>query len=127
MLLVEDDLDLLRLFTFMVESWNLPIELSTANNGFDGLVRVGQVRPDMVVTDLNMPGMDGFQMLRALKKPGCGFDDLDIVVVTALTTGDIRDRGDLPSGVKIFHKPVPFEQLRELVRARCETRNAAAR
>lgn len=120
LLLVEDDPDLLRLFTLMSEGWGLPMQLTTASNGFDGLVRIGQIHPDMVVTDLNMPGMDGFKMLRALKKPGSGFEDLEIVVVTALTPGDIRDRGGLPDGVKIFHKPIPFDQLRELVQARLQ-------
>lgn len=114
LLLVEDDPDLLRLFTLMVEVWDFPVELSTASNGFEGLVRIGQLRPDMVVTDLNMPGMDGFQMLRALKKPGSGFDGLDIVVVTALSPGDIRDRGGLPADVRMFQKPVPFDQLQAL-------------
>ena len=118
LLLVEDDPDLLRLFTLMVEGWDFPVELSTAANGFEGLVRIGQLRPDMVVTDLNMPGMDGFQMLRALKKPGSGFDDLDIVVVTALSPADVRDRGGLPTGVRMFQKPVPFESLQQLARER---------
>ena len=126
LLLVEDDPDLLRLFTLMIEGWELPLDLSTATNGFDGLVRIGQIRPDMVITDLNMPGMDGFQMLRALKKPGSGYDDLDIVVVTALTAGDIRDRGGLPAGAQVFHKPVPFDQLRELVQSRCQARQGKA-
>jgi excisionase family DNA binding protein len=119
LLLVEDDPDLMRLFTLMIEGWELPIDLVTATNGFDGLVRIGQARPDMVITDLNMPGMDGFQMLRALKKPGSGYENLEIVVVTALTPGDIRDRGGLPAGAEVFHKPVPFEQLYTLVHSRC--------
>lgn len=118
LLLVEDDPDLLRLFTLMVEGWDFPVELSTASNGFEGLVRIGELHPDMVVTDLNMPGMDGFQMLRALKKPGSGFDDLEIVVVTALSAGDIRDRGGLPAGVRMFQKPVPFDQLQLMAHAR---------
>jgi CheY-like chemotaxis protein len=102
----------------MVEGWDFPVELSTAANGFEGLVRIGQLRPDMVVTDLNMPGMDGFQMLLALKKPGSGFDDLDIVVVTALSAADVRDRGGLPTGVRMFQKPVPFDHLQQLARER---------
>lgn len=122
LLLVEDEPDLMRLFTLMIEGWELPIDLITATNGFDGLVRIGQVRPDMVITDLNMPGMDGFQMVRALKKPGSGYDNLEIVVVTALTPGDIRDRGGLPAGAEVFYKPVPFEQLHALVQSRCRAK-----
>lgn len=116
LLVVEDDPDLLRLFTLMVDGWDFPLELATATNGFEGLVRIGQIRPDMVVTDLNMPGMDGFQMVRSLKKPGSGFDDLSIVVVSALSAGDIRDRGGLPDGVAVFQKPVPFHEIQALAR-----------
>lgn len=116
LLVVEDDPDLLRLFTLMVEGWNFPVDLSTATNGFEGLVRIGQVRPDMVVTDLNMPGMDGFQMVRSLKKPGSGFDDLSIVAVSALSARDIKERGGLPEGVAVFQKPVPFNEIQDLAR-----------
>lgn len=117
LLVVEDDPDLLRLFTLMVEGWDFPVELTTAANGFEGLVRIGQIRPDMVVTDLNMPGMDGFQMVRSLKRPDSGFHDLHIVAVSALGAGDIRDRGGLPEGVAVFQKPVPFSELQDLARA----------
>lgn len=116
LLVVEDDADLLHLFSMVVEGWDFPVELTTAVNGFEGLVRIGQLRPDMVVTDLNMPGMDGFQMVRSLKKPGSGFEDLNLVVVTALSAGDIADRGGLPADVKVFQKPVPFAEIEALVR-----------
>jgi CheY-like chemotaxis protein len=111
LLVVEDDPDLLRLFTLVVEGWDFPVQLSTANNGFDGLVRIGQLQPDMVVTDLNMPGMDGFQMVRSLKKAGSGFADLAVIAVTALSKGDVQDRGGLPVGVAVFQKPVPFQEI----------------
>jgi excisionase family DNA binding protein len=116
LLVVEDDPDLLRLFALMVKGWDFPVKLATASNGFEGLLRIGQIRPDMVVTDLNMPGMDGFQMVRSLKAPGSGFDDLKLVVVSALGAGEIRDRGGLPDGVAVFPKPVPFQEIQDLAR-----------
>ena len=115
LLVVEDDADLLNLFTMVVDGWDFPVELSTAVNGFDGLIRIGQVRPDMVVTDLNMPGMDGLQMVRSLKRPDSGFEDLVLIVVTALSEGDIADRG-LPEGTLVFQKPVPFQEIEAIAR-----------
>lgn len=115
LLLVEDDPLLLRLFSGVVASWNFPVELVTATNGFEGLLRIGEVRPDMVVTDLVMPGMDGFEMLRALKKPGSGFGSLKLLVISALTADDIQARGGLPDGVTCFHKPVNYVKLEMLV------------
>jgi len=115
LLLVEDDPHLLRLFTGVVSGWNFPVELTTATNGFEGLVRIGETRPDIVVTDLVMPGMDGFEMLRALTKPGSGFTGLKLLVISALSTDDINERGGLPSGVTCFQKPVNYTKLETLV------------
>jgi excisionase family DNA binding protein len=115
LLLVEDDPTLLRLFKGVVAGWNFPVDLVTATNGFEGLVRIGEMRPDIVVTDLVMPGMDGFEMLRALKKPGSGFVGLRLVVVSALTAEEIDERGGLPDGVICFHKPVNYAKLEVLI------------
>jgi excisionase family DNA binding protein len=115
LLLVEDDPLLQHLFSGVVASWNFPVELVTATNGFEGLVRIGEMRPDMVVTDLVMPGMDGFEMLRALKKAGSGFASIKLLVISALGTDEILAHGGLPEGVTCFHKPVNYAKLEALV------------
>ncbi len=115
LLLVEDDPVLLRLFSGVVASWNFPVELITATNGFEGLVRMGEVHPDIVVTDLVMPGMDGFEMVRSLKKAGSGFASIKLLVISALSTDEIQAQGGLPEGVTCFHKPVNFAKLETLV------------
>jgi excisionase family DNA binding protein len=113
-LLVEYDPDLMQLFSLMVEGWKFPVEFITADNGFDGLVKIGQMQPDMVITDLNMPGMDGFSLVRSLRKPDANFLVNKLVVITALSHDDIADRGGLPADVDVFHKPVPFEKIEAL-------------
>jgi excisionase family DNA binding protein len=116
LLLVEDDAHLARLFTSVVSGWGLPIRVTVAGNGFEGLVRIGEIAPDMVVTDLVMPGMDGIAMLRALKKPGSGFAKLSVVAVSALGASEIRAQGGLPEGVVYLPKPLDYHQLEALVR-----------
>jgi excisionase family DNA binding protein len=114
--LVEDDRNLSQLFKGVVTTWPLPIALTTAENGFEGLLRIGEISPDLVVTDLVMPGMDGFEMLRALKKPGSGFSSIKLVVVSALSTEEITARGGLPEGVTYFQKPLNYPKLEDLMR-----------
>ena len=114
-LLVEDDPNLLSLFSAVVRGWKMPIELTTATNGFEGLVRIGETRPDIVLTDLMMPGMDGFEMLRALKKPGSGFASLKVFVVSGLSSEEIRARGGLPDGVTYFQKPLNYVSLQGVI------------
>lgn len=117
LVVVEDDPDLLKLYSLYVASWNLPLRLVTATNGFEGLVRIGETQPKMLIADLNMPGMDGFRMIRSLR-PSADYQDMEIVVVTALGKAEIADRGGLPEDVKVMTKPVPFSELERLVRAR---------
>ncbi|HEU4517146.1 MAG TPA: response regulator, partial [Steroidobacteraceae bacterium] len=62
-------------------------------------------------TDLRMPGIDGFEMLRALKASGA-LGELEIIVVTALTAHTITERGGLPEGVTVLYKPLHFAELK---------------
>ncbi|MCX7892855.1 MAG: response regulator [Burkholderiales bacterium] len=117
LLVVEDDPTLLALFAARIARWRLPVELATATNGYDGLIRAGRRRPDLLVTDLNMPGMDGFGMVRALRASE-SLRDLETVVVTALDAAGIAAHGGLPRGVRVLAKPVDFAKLEALVRRR---------
>jgi len=115
LLVVEDEENLLKLYKLKIKTWNFPVDLVTAQNGFEALMRIGERKPDFMIADLNMPGMDGFRMLRYLatwnKKVG-----MQIVVVTALNPGDIEDRGGLPEGILVLPKPIPFSELEKMVR-----------
>lgn len=126
LMVVEDEPELLRLFTMVIQAWDLPLVLTTAANGFEALLLMGQQCPDLLVTDLHMPGMDGFKMINSLRGVSPAFDEMEIVVVTALAAEEISHRGGLPPGVRVFHKPVPFDELETLVRERIGTTSVNA-
>jgi excisionase family DNA binding protein len=111
-LIVEDEPDFRQLFELHLRSWALPIHLASAPSGFDALMQIGASRPDLLITDLRMPGIDGFEMLRALKASGA-ISELEIIVVTALTEHTIAERGGLPAGVTVLHKPLRFAELKQ--------------
>jgi excisionase family DNA binding protein len=111
-LVVEDEPDFRQLFELHLRSWGLPIQLASAASGFDALLQIGASRPDLLITDLRMPGIDGFEMLRALKASGA-IGELEIIVVTALTEHTIAERGGLPAGVTVLFKPLSFAELRQ--------------
>jgi len=125
-MVVEDEPELLKLFTMVIAGWGLPVSVTPASNGFEALLRMGQHCPDLLVTDLNMPGMDGFKMISSLCTVGQAFASMDIVVVTALAADEIARRGGLPEGVRVFHKPVPFDEIEALVRERVAALNIVA-
>jgi excisionase family DNA binding protein len=124
-LVVEDEPDFRQLFELHLRSWGLPIQLTSVPSGFDALLQMGASRPDLLITDLRMPGIDGFEMLRALKASGA-LGELDIIVVTALTPHTIRERGGLPGGVTVLYKPLQFADLRQRLAELVGQRRASA-
>ncbi len=124
-LIVEDEPDFRRLFELHLESWDLPIDLQSVPSGFDALVRIGASQPDLLITDLRMPGIDGFEMIRALQASEA-ISDLEVIVVTALTQHTIAERGGLPERITVLHKPLRFEELRHRLLQLIEHRQRAA-
>lgn len=77
---IEDSVDAARLIKRVLQARSF--EVHTANNGAEGLALVRQVRPDLVITDLMMPDVDGFQVIDTLKADP-ELQDIPIVVITA--------------------------------------------
>jgi excisionase family DNA binding protein len=112
---VEDDQAVLMLYRLTIDSWQLPIDVTLISSACEGIVSITQNTPDVLITDLRMPEMDGFAMLNVLR----GLEDFSrmaIVVVTGLQAHEIEAKGGLPKGVRLYGKaPVPFWEMRELM------------
>jgi excisionase family DNA binding protein len=114
LLIVEDDHRARRLYEMTVTRWGLPVQLHIACDGFEALLRIGERRPGILVTDLNMPGMDGFRLIAALRGDE-RYQSTQIVVVSGMTPAQIRDGGGLPDNVTVLSKPIPFSDLRKII------------
>lgn len=113
-LIVEDDYVILRLCEMKFAQFKIPHELFLATNAFQGLVMVGKHQPDVILTDLNMPGFDGIQMLNEiLKVPD--MNNTKIVVVTGLEADEIDKMGVIPDGVMVLPKPIPFNTIETIL------------
>jgi two-component system cell cycle response regulator DivK len=64
-LLVEDDPDARLLFTEWLRDSGFRVE--TAHNGLQALERAVELRPDAILTDLHIPGIDGYELTRRVK------------------------------------------------------------
>lgn len=109
-MVVEDDANLLRLYQANISRWPMQPEVSLVDNAVSALLMMGRNCPDLLVTDLRMPGMDGFGMLRVLRATP-EMDNTTIVVVTGLDATEIEHRGGIPDGIEILPKPIPFHRL----------------
>ncbi len=119
-LIAEDDETLQKLYEMTFQGWQLPIGLRIVGDGFEGLLQVGQQAPDILIADLMMPGMDGFEMIRKLRATP-ELLSMDIIVVTAIDKDEVRQRG-IPEGVTVFGKPIPFHELKGFVLGRLAAR-----
>jgi excisionase family DNA binding protein len=100
-LLVEDDPVERMVYHKKFDSMKLPINLVLAEDGFHGLIEIGRQTPAVVLTDLRMPSMDGFEMIRrilALKQELIGA----IVVVTGLKPREVQKGGRLPNFIPVY-------------------------
>jgi excisionase family DNA binding protein len=112
-LLVEDDPMLLRLYELEISTWDMNIAVRKAGNGIEALAQVGHARPDVLLSDLHMPGLDGFGMIRALRgDPATA--TLPLVVISGLDQPTVLSLG-LPADVTFFTKPAPLAALRAAV------------
>lgn len=115
-LVLEDDEDMVKLYQMTMENWQLPIQVTFVPSVYEALIVIGRGQPDLLITDLRMPGVDGFEIIRLLRNDEA-IRDLDIVVVTALNRAEIEEKGSLPPDITVFTKPVSFDQLMGYIKA----------
>jgi two-component system alkaline phosphatase synthesis response regulator PhoP len=91
-LLVDDNAQNLELLQAFLES--LPVKLITAIDGVDALEKVAEHKPDLILLDVMMPRMSGFQVCKRLKSDP-KTRDIQILMVTALNElGDIEQANE---------------------------------
>ncbi len=113
-LVVEDNPTVSLFYKAAIDSWALDIDVVSAEDGFQGLVMIGEQKPDLIISDIYMPGMDGLQMIQSLYK-GNLIEAAKLIVISGLDEQEINDRGGIPAGVTFFNKPVDVQQLKSLV------------
>jgi DNA-binding NtrC family response regulator len=111
-LIVDDEISQRTGLAGMVQAWGMSAD--TASEGAEALEKVASFLPDVIVTDLNMPGMDGYQFLEKLQETA---DAPPTIVLTAF--------GNIETGVRTVHelgafwfleKPVQSNVLQLLLR-----------
>ncbi len=115
-LVVEDERVQRQLLQSMLSRISPGITVRTAYNGVEGLIKIGEKQPQLLITDLMMPGLDGFHMLNTLIASPL-VRPLQIVVITGLSAEEIAEHGGLPNGVLTFHKPLDIKALIAMVSA----------
>jgi len=115
-LIVEDDESTRDLYRCQFDEWDLPVDCTWMTSALEALMDIASMRPDLLITDLSMAGVDGFEMLKALKR-NQQLADMQVVVISGLPAEAIAERGGLPLHAHLLQKPVNFDWLQGYVTA----------
>mgnify|MGYP006285386957 CR=1 FL=1 len=107
-LIVDDEPHIITAISFLLTQKGYDIE--KAKNGKQALQKAELVRPDIIILDVMMPEMDGFEVARRLRQQD-QFDDLHIIFLTARGTQEDRFRGYETGGEVYLTKPFDNDQL----------------
>jgi DNA-binding NarL/FixJ family response regulator len=118
-LVVDDSPETLRLLTDALDGAGMTVMV--ALDGASAMRIVDQITPDIVLLDAVMPGIDGFETCRRLKRDA-GLDHVPIIFMTGLTETEHIVRGLEAGGVDYVTKPIAVEEM--LARIRVHLANA---
>lgn len=125
LLIAEDDALMRSLYQKKIARWRLPIDLHLVDDGFAALIEAGRQRPDVMIVDLHMEGMDGFELIRRVTASRT-LRATRIIVATGLDAAQIHAAGGLPPGITVLNKPLSFSELSGFMRACLHQRQGAA-
>jgi DNA-binding response OmpR family regulator len=118
-LIVDDSPETLRLLTDALDGAGMTVMV--ALDGAAAMRIVDQITPDIVLLDAVMPGLDGFETCKRLKRDA-GLDHVPIIFMTGLTETEHIVRGLEAGGVDYVTKPIVVEEM--LARIRVHLANA---
>ena len=119
---IDDDPDLRSLLADSLEAFG-GFQVTAVADGALGLEAVVTLRPTCVIVDVMMPGLDGYQFVRAMRGDP-STRDIPIVILSALTQPQDQWRGVLSGADAYLFKPVPLEQLLAAVERAVATTDA---
>ena len=109
-LVVDDDDTIRRLVVKTLERMSSKPEVFTASDGGEGLAQVEKVKPDLVVLDIMMPGMSGFDVCQKLRS-NIQTAFIPILMLTGNTDEESRTQGFLVGTDDYMHKPFSVPEL----------------
>jgi pilus assembly protein CpaE len=113
-LIIDDDLDTLRLVGLMLQKQGYMI--SAASNGAQGLAKAFEERPDLILLDVMMPDMDGYEVTRRLRKNPATVS-IPVLLFTAKTQLDDKVMGFEVGADDYLTKPTHPTELQAHVKA----------
>jgi CheY-like chemotaxis protein len=111
-LIVDDDADIRAFLTTHFESWGF--EILTAEDGEQGAAVAIEAEPSLILMDMNMPGVSGFESARKIRG-NSGTNETPMLAVTAHDTPGDRDEAHKAGCNAVLAKPIEESKLNQAV------------
>ena len=95
---------------------NFGYEVDTAENGLEALEMAMKTKYDLVLSDINMPVMDGFEFVRKLRKLD-EYKYTPVVFITTLNSEEDRKRAFMSGGTLYIVKPINLQVLEKILKS----------
>ncbi len=122
-LVVEDNVDIINYINSSLES---EYDVVSATNGSEGLAKARSILPDIIISDIMMPKMDGISMVRALKS-AAETEYIPVIIVTAKIAEDARREAYEAGADSYITKPFSSSLLRSRIANIMSSRHKLAR
>lgn len=109
-LIVDDDEVTLEVIRNSMERWDLPIDCTVMNSAIDAMLDISKIKPDLLISDLNIPVVDGFEFLRRLRSSP-EYGSMAFLIITGMRPEEIEARGGLPENTPVITKPLDMNWL----------------
>jgi DNA-binding response OmpR family regulator len=104
-LIVDDDRDARELIGSVLAEAGYAVEV--AEDGYAAIEKLSVVRPDLVLTDLRMPGLNGVDLAQRIRTEG----DLPVILTTGAETHDLCTGAEAYGAVACLTKPINLDEL----------------
>ena len=114
LLIVDDDEQITNYLSDFFQSISAPTATDIANDGFSAGLKVRKFRPQVILLDLKMSGLDGFQVCRLLKADPAT-RPIKVIVMTGYLTPENKEDAMLAGAEACIAKPIDVKELLEVL------------
>jgi excisionase family DNA binding protein len=111
-MIVDDEIEVLDMLEELMKSEDEDFRVAKAQNGVEALLMIGERKPELLILDIKMPGMNGYEVCNKLKSSP-GTQNIKIVAISGDHSAAVKER-ILSSGADLFFtKPLEIVEFRE--------------